>query len=410
MVKPTNIDRPNILVRFQGNTDEKRQLDLRDRLIEFKFQDREKGADLCFLTLENHDLSLYDEEGLDKGSALEITWGYPNNFSPTRQVIVKKSTGFEKLKVEAYGREVQLNRETKCQTFTEKKRSQIVQEIALKGGFKGSDLDIEDTKVVFETVHQAKQTDAQFIKKLAEKEGFQFYIDFDGFHFHKRRLDQTPVRTFTYYHDSDRGDVISIDEVDTNISAKPGAVRLKGRNSKTKENYDVRSTNAATDRDSLAGVVLIIDPESSNRRLLRRNASEQVQTSGQQNKEAAKREADGRYRNTQLSSVKLKLTVIGDPSLVAKSIIVVNGISELLSGRYYVTEAMHTITDSGYSVQLTTKRDGVSTRGATSKGEQNTKKPDGKDIRTALRIDPETGRRQLLFRDTRGRVVRRVKG
>ncbi len=409
MVSPANVDRPDVLIRFQGNTDEKRQLNLRDRMIEFKYEDREKGADLSFISLENHDLSLYDEVGFDKGNILELTWGYPNNFSPTRKVIVKRSKGFRALRVEAYGQEVQLNRETKCRTFENKKRSQVVQELAQKAGFKTDELDIEDTKVIFRTIHQAKQTDAQFIKKLAEKEGFQFYTDFDGFHFHQRRLGQKPIRSFTWYNDPDRGEIISIDDVDTNIAAKPGAVRLKGRNTLRKKNIDVRSTNSVTDRDTLANAVLIVDKESGNTRTVRRNISEQVQTTGQQDEQAARREADGRYRNTQLSSVKIKFTVVGDPGLVAKSVVILNGMGKRLSGRYYVTKATHTINKQGYRVQLETKRDGLSERGAESKGEKNRQEPDGKDVRSSLRIDPETGKQQLVFKDNRGRIIRRVR-
>lgn len=400
-------DRPNVLIRFKGDTDEKRQLNLRDRLTNFKYRDREKGADICVLTLENHDLSLLSEDGLRKGNILEITWGYPGNFSKTREVVIKKSTGFRQLKVEAYARSILFHQKTKCRTFKNKKRSQVVQQIAEENGFKTTKQDIEDTGEVFETIHQARQTDAQFLKRLALKEGFQWYVDFDGFHFHQRRLGQKPQRSFRYYHDQNAGDVISIDDVDTNISAKGGAITVAGRNSKTKKTFKARANNESVkNRDTLANVIEIVDPESGNTRIARRNASEDTRTTADQSATSAKREAEGRFKNTQLSAVKLKFTVIGDPNILAKTVVILIGIGKLLSGPYYVTEAEHESGQSGYKVQLTCKRDGVSERGPKSKGQKNRKKPDGKDVRLFEKVDPETGDTQLQFLDSRGREVK----
>ncbi len=400
-------DRPNVLIRFRGDTDEKRQLNLRDRLLDFKYRDREKGADICILTLENHDLSLYEEDGLRIGNILEVTWGYPANFSPTREVLIKKSGGFRQLKIEAYDLSCELHKKTKCRTFKNKKRSQVVQQIAEENGFKSVKQDIEDTGEVFETLHQARQTDAQFMNRLAEKEGFQWYIDFDGFHYHQRRLGQKPQRSFRYYNDQERGEIISIDDVDTNIAAKGGAITVAGRNSKTKKTFKARANNESEkDRDSMANVIQIVDPESSNTRIARRNASEQTITTAQQTETAAKKEAKGRYKNTQLSAVKLKFTVIGDPGILAKTVVVLIGIGKLLSGRYTVTEAEHVNSKSGYKVQLTCKRDGVSERGPLSKGQKNRKNPDGKDVRLFQHVDPETLKTQLQFIDSRGRTVK----
>lgn len=401
------VDRPNVLIRFQGDTDEKRQLNLRDRLLNFKYRDREKGADICVLTLENHDLSLLDEDGLRKGNILELTWGYPNNFAPTRELVIKKSTGFRQLKVESYARSIQFHKETKCRTFENKKRSQVVQQIAEENGFGTNRQDIEDTEEVFETIHQARQTDAQFLKRLAQKEGFQWYVDFDGLHFHQRRLGQKPQRAFRYYHDQNAGEIISIDDVDTNIAAKGGAITVAGRNSKTKKTFKARANNESVkNRDTLANVIEIVDPESGNTRIARRNVSEDTRTTADQSATAAKREADGRFRNTQLSAVKLKFSVVGDPNILAKTVVIVIGIGKILSGPYYVTEVEHNNARSGYRCQLICKRDGVSERGPQSKGQKNRKKPDGKDVRLFEKVDAETGDTQLQFIDSRGREVK----
>jgi phage protein D len=43
--------------------------------------------------------------------------------------------------------------------------------------------------------------------------------------------------------------------------------------------------------------------------------------------------------------------VLGDPSLLAKTVVELDGISQRPSGKYYVKEAKHKI-DAGYTVEL----------------------------------------------------------
>ena len=90
------------------------------------------------------------------------------------------------------------------------------------------------------------------------------------------------------------------------------------------------------------------------------------------------------------------------------------GISSLLSGKYYVTEAKHVISSSGYVVDLKLTRDGTgarrgagpNARGQPQGGEPNRTTPaTGTSTVTALeRVDPETGRTVVEYRHD-GNVV-----
>ena len=56
------------------------------------------------------------------------------------------------------------------------------------------------------------------------------------------------------------------------------------------------------------------------------------------------------------------MQAVGDPTLRAKAVLEIRGISSLLSGKYYVNEAKHAISGSGYTVDLRLTRDATGPR------------------------------------------------
>ncbi|MDR7420824.1 MAG: contractile injection system protein, VgrG/Pvc8 family, partial [Armatimonadota bacterium] len=315
-------------------------------------------------------------------------------------------TGFQQLSVEAHAKSVLMNKVARCRTFENRKRSDVAREIAQENGYGPQLQDIEDTEEVLPLITQARMTDAQFLRRLADREGFEFYVDFDGLHFHQRRLGQRPVRVFHWYAAPEVGEVISIN-IENDVTAKPGAVRVAGRDPITRRDIDERGSNATTPRESLAPVIEIVDPETGATRLERRNVSEEVRPSAESSAAAARREANGRYRRAQQTTVELTATVLGDPSLLAKTVVEFRGIGQRLSGKYYVKEATHKIDGSGYTVEIKCLSDGTADiGGAPSRGRQNRESAANADsdaLRPVEVVDPETGETRIEYRDTRGR-------
>ena len=98
--------------------------------------------------------------------------------------------------------------------------------------------------------------------------------------------------------------------------------------------------------------------------------------------------------------------MVGDPDLLAKSVIEIQGISQRLSGKYFVKEARHRIDASGYTVTLRCLRDGHSETGVQSKGRPNDTKAADADpgaLQQVETVDPETGGTSVTYRDSRGR-------
>jgi hypothetical protein len=382
------------------------RVDLSDRVLSFTFEDSEKKADKLVLTVDNWDLSNFDDPVWKKGNLLEVSWGYPGEMAPARECVIQKVTGFQQLSVEAHAKSVLMNKVARCRTFENKKRSDVAREVAEENGYGAQLQDIEDTGEVLPLITQARMTDAQFLRQLATREGFEFYVDFDGLHFHQRRLGQRPVRVFRWYTAPEVGEVLAIN-IENDVTAKPGAVRVRGRDPLTRRDIDERGSNATTTRDSLAPVIEIVDPETGSTRLERRNVSEEVRPSPEASAGTARREADARYRRSQHTTVELTATVLGDPNVLAKTVVEFQGISQRLSGKYFVKEAKHKIDSSGYTVELKCLRDGTSeVGGAPSAGRPNRESAADADpnaLRPVEVVDPETGATRIEYRDQRGR-------
>ncbi len=68
-------------------------LNLTDRILSFSFEDHETKADKLSLTVNNWDLSQFDDPTWRKGTILEATWGYVGDMTPARRCVVQKISG-----------------------------------------------------------------------------------------------------------------------------------------------------------------------------------------------------------------------------------------------------------------------------------------------------------------------------
>lgn len=381
------------------------RVDLSEQVLSFVYEDSESKADRLVLSVDNWDLRNFDDPVWRKGNVLEVSWGYPGDMAPMRSVVIQKVTGFQTLHVEGHAQSVLMNKLARCRTFEHLTRSDVVRQIAQENGYGPDRQDIEQTVHVLPLVTQARMTDAQLLRRLADREGLEFYVDFDGLHFHQRRLGQRPARVLRWFTAPQIGEILTLN-IENDVTAKPGAVNVRGRDPLQKKDIDERGSNTRTQRDSLAPVIELVDPETGATRLERRNISEAIRSTAEPSSTTAKREADARYRRAQHLTVELPVTVLGDPSLLAKTVVEMQGISQRLSGKYYVKQAKHMI-DAGYTVELKCLRDGHSELdGAPSKGKPNRGSAADNDpnaLRPIEVVDPETGRTRIEYRATHGR-------
>jgi len=400
------IDRSAPGVRITLLADERAEsgepLELGGRIIGFTFDDAESKADKLSLQLDNQDLSLFDREDLMGGATLEVSWGYAGNMAVPRRVVVKKLKGFTTLEVEGQALSTLMNREAKTRSWENVTRSAVVRQIAEEHGYEGQFIDVEDTGEVLDVVNQTAETDARFLRRLAAREEFEFYVDDGGFHFHERRQEAAPTHVFTWYSDPGRGDILSIN-VESDLIKRAGRVTVRGRDPMSRSTIESSSSNDTAGRSTLAEVVEVVDPETGSTSLETRNATASVHPTSAPTAGRAARESAARFRRAERATVKLSMQVVGDPTLHAKSIVEVRGISGLLSGKYYVTGVKHVISSSGYTCELKLTRDGQGRRARQvareQRGERNTSRPrtDG-EMTQVEAVDPETGATRIEYR------------
>lgn len=258
---------PLFYVRVQpvgAGLNEWHRLDLTGLVESFTYEDDETKADQLSLTVNNHNLKHFSDPVFRQGNKLVISWGYPGLMSPPRTVVIRKVVGHQRLKVDADGLEVVGQREPRFRVFENMKRSDAVRQVARELGYKDEfALHIQDTGVVHEQIVQANQTDHEFISRLARKEGFLFFLDWDGFHFHERNLAQSTIRELRYYNIQrfEPGDVLSVN-VEADVTAKPGRVRAKGRSPKSKRELEAEEDADSYEGEITAEVEIVEDPET----------------------------------------------------------------------------------------------------------------------------------------------------
>ena len=452
------------------------RLDLTRFVERFEYLDRERAADKLTLTIDNEDLSNFDDPVWKKGALLDVSWGYSGTAAPVRRVVIQSVVGARTLMVECLGQEVLFASQRRSRTFEDATRSEVVRQIAEDGGWSGDLLDVQDTEVRYGSVVQARRTDAEMVRRLAILEGFEWYVEFDGFHWPERRVGQPPTKVYIWHSDPGRGEVVDFD-VENDVTARPGRVRVRGRNPLTGEDIDEVADNSTdSSRDVLAEIMEVIDPETARsirqerrtaalaeieqegkterelaaeraeRRLVldsktpeERAAMEEVRSTSSADSVSAGREARARFRRAQQAAVKVTLKLIGDPGLLAKTVVELRNFGRRLSQRYYVREVSHVIDPqgpSGYDCSAKIISDGHgghSTEtnrargleafqvGAATSGRRNEEAPvqgaepqaeggrdpeEGAPLEEASRVDSETGEEITTWTDSRGRTRR----
>jgi phage protein D len=395
---------PSKGARVRGGAGSRRKpsfdsVNVSSRILSLDFHDQERKADVVTITVDNFDLTQFDEPLFKRGDIIEYSFGYYDRMAPIREAVVRKVTGSTVLTVEAHSKDVIMDQVKRRISYENKTRSEIIREVAFRNGYTEESVHIEDTAEVFEVVTQSNLTDAQFIRKMANKQGCEFFVDYDGFHWHTRNLSQAPITRLVYYTDDRQGDIISFN-IENDLTRKPSRVRVRGVNPQTGETIEaVADDKSDSNRDALQPEPGTKQPIFEIDKFVDGLKASYETTKAKENEapgttqhdvserpvntiEEAETHAKKIFRKASQRAVKMQLNLVGDATIVGKSVILIEGMGKRLSGRYYIKNIRHSIRGGGtYTMTAELITDGF---GSTRKRGSKAGRDPAEDIRSLI--------------------------
>lgn len=333
---------------------------LTDRLEQFRFVDRADRMDILEVRLRNDDYQLYDVPFFVAGQKFEVTWGWPGNMSPPRRMVVKRLKDEKgSVTVRAHCTLSLLNQRQRARFMQGVTDSEFVRAVAEEYGYTGALAIVETTTLRHDLTQPRWWTDAQYLHRLAKRNGFQFFIDADGLHWHSRPTDRAPLRQFVYRVDAGRGAILAPPEFEVNMARAITRVRVVSIDPVRK--MLVEQTAGIDDEGhvALSREDDLFDPDDPD--VGRRGArvgGEEVISAGLMSAEEALARATARYRETAAGRYRCTLQIVGDPRLGAKCLVGLWGdLPATMAGLYYVRQAVTEIAAGKFTQELHLRKD-----------------------------------------------------
>lgn len=332
---------------------------IKSRLTKFEFSDHERKKDQALLTLENSDFALLENSHFIKGQKFALVWGWPGRMRPPRRLIVDRVKGGNPLIVTLLDTTQLFDREKVSKDWENVTDSEVVRDIANGHGYRGQYLHIDETSSRHD-VSQRYMTDARFIARLARRNGFEFWVDASGLHWHKRRTNGDSVKTYVYRKDRNGGEIIGEPKFDANLTKGISRVKVIARDPRTKQIWEKYGGPDDTEIDSLGHEDAMGGVGDTSQGIRANRATrEDVRYAGIMTEEEAQEEADARYRESVKGKYKMNMSVIGDGAVGAKMLISVYGLTDSWDGLFYVHECVDVIEGGTFIQNLSLQKDAL---------------------------------------------------
>jgi len=336
--------------------------DVNKRILSFTYEDDEKAHDVLKLKVDNQDMYFMEHPAWIKGNLVRFFFGYPGRIFGPKYVVIDSVQGFLELDITCV-EDAALANISYVRKFENFSIEDVIRRLIVDRSFGPNitaysipkdDARLQEKK----TFSQSRQSDWQFLQRLAEPLGYEVYIEHEILFFKPRDFSARPDRSYEYWYGI--GDLLSFDIKEWRAADRPAETVVVGRNPIERKTISATGSNTKTTRDTLGNQNSVSIRADRAGALQRRPAGKTVHTTPAKTQGEAKTEADSRYRKQEQKEVEASARIIGDPELRAKSIIKIVGISRQLSGLYYVKKHVHTIDRSnGYTGDLSLLRNAV---------------------------------------------------
>jgi phage protein D len=381
---------PTFLIQIEG---EQLSSDITQHISRFVYEDCEDQDDLMELTLEGS-LELVDDPLLQEGNVIKARWGYVDEWSDIKECVLKEPEytfgDVVQVKLKAYDAGSKMKGKGSQKIWKNKTYSQIAREIASKYKLKAV---VDETKTLVVSEPQGNKSDFAFLRCLAERIGYRFYIQGNELHFHKRSLDKKPLLTLTYLGRD--GLLLSFrPKVKAQVSKAEGTqTKAVGFDPMSKKAVVHEAYDGNVNQTVLGKKTLLVDGATGEEKYEAQETGKVIPTPyqiTQENQELA----EGIKQEAQLDQLEAEAVVIGMPTIAAKEIIEITGVGNKFSGNYYIKQVRHDIGGSGYLMTLDLKRNALgkaAEKAVAAKGKENTQHGEADTQPKMIEINPETG-------------------
>lgn len=201
---------------------------------------------------------------------------------------------------------------------------------------------ISDTKVTYPLIKNDKESDYAFIHSLAQRVGYEFYIDKESFHFRPAKKESS---IFTLFY----GQEILSFKPALNIEKEISEVRVVG-------------LEFSADKKPIEGIAELKRPdkdvstEAGIKALLRElNAVKYEVHEDVKTNEEAENRAKALLHDFSKNLFKAEIKSIGIPEIKPGITITLKGLGKRFSKDYYVEKVLHSFSDQGYETTISVR-------------------------------------------------------
>lgn len=314
-----------------------------------------KGADrFAFTVNSTFDFKTREFEHLTDlfafGNSVEISMGYQDIKSMKlmhRGKITAVQTSFPasglpQINVSGYDLSYFMTKGKASDNWENAKDSDVVEKLARKHGLTPV---VENTRVVHPKIEQVMQSDFEFLEKLAERNGYEFYVFNQDLYFRPPSNNESAVVTLEW----GKGLISFAPEI--NISEQVSKVEVRGWDVAAKKEIvgtAERGKEPGRDANRRSGAEIVdsICPDKTGELKVRIPVF---------SKQEADRRAFAILKKRSELFVQGSGESVGVPDILADTNIELLGLGKLFSKTYYVEQSTHTVNTSGYHTTFKVK-------------------------------------------------------
>lgn len=282
------------------------------------------AAYFSFTLAERADRSdALDGEEFEAGRTVEVSMGYGNRLESLAIGRVHSvrpefpADGGSTVAVSGYGLLHDLMRVARSASWDDRTDSDVVQEVA--SGYDFAELDVEDTGTTHPKIIQNAETDYAFLRRLADRNGFELFAERDTFHFRTPKYEAEPTLTLRY------GESLHSFFPELSRASQVGEVEVRHWDPKAKTEI----VGSAKGDEAETGKAVLRVPVKS--------------------REEADRIAEAALERIAAGLLQGTGDVVGIPEIRVGETVRIEGLGERFTNNYYIQGVVQGIGMSGYS-------------------------------------------------------------